>query len=445
MISALARAAAALAEPRYAAQAARAAEFVLDRMRERGRLLRSYSEGRARHDAYLEDYAFVIAGLVDLYEADSSPRWLEQAMALDRVLGAPRTSPRAASLPAAATKRCWRGPNPPTTAPNRPATQSGPEPAPARLSATTPTAAARAHAAGCLRQPRPGPSAFSSCSPPVRLNTPKQVVIVAPSRRAQPSPARQLRNLHSQSRSRGAGRARHSPGAARAAARRQGRSRGESHRVRLRAPGASVHVRPRAAAALARSSRCRSPRLPSAARSPTSRERSPAGAASTRAARATTTATGRALSSALEASATPFPRRRSRARRTGWRHRSAGSSRPASRERATRSSPGQPLPARGTGASATIAAPARTATALAPIKPDGAWHIAERASLGSPVAWGVRRHLARATGASRRRSRPLRSRSGTRRGLLRREPGAQRHGRRGGRAGPGRCDVAAGP
>ena len=55
-------------------------------MRERGRLLRSYSEGRARHDAYLEDYAFLIAGLVDLYEADSSPRWLEQAMALDRVL-----------------------------------------------------------------------------------------------------------------------------------------------------------------------------------------------------------------------------------------------------------------------------------------------------------------------------------------------------------------------
>jgi hypothetical protein len=88
MISALARAASVLGEPRYAAQAERAAELVLTRMRERGRLLRSYAEGRARHAAYLEDYAFLIAGLLDLYEADSRPRWLDEAMALDRVLEA---------------------------------------------------------------------------------------------------------------------------------------------------------------------------------------------------------------------------------------------------------------------------------------------------------------------------------------------------------------------
>jgi uncharacterized protein YyaL (SSP411 family) len=86
MIGAFARAALSLDEPRYAARAARAAGFVLERMREGGRLLRSYSRGRARHTAYLEDYAFLIAGLLDLHEATSEPRWLEEAIALDRVL-----------------------------------------------------------------------------------------------------------------------------------------------------------------------------------------------------------------------------------------------------------------------------------------------------------------------------------------------------------------------
>jgi len=86
MISALARAASTLGDPRYAMQAARAAQFVLSRMREDGRLLRTYAGGKARHDAYLEDYAFMIAGLLDLYEASPEPRWLEEAIALHRVL-----------------------------------------------------------------------------------------------------------------------------------------------------------------------------------------------------------------------------------------------------------------------------------------------------------------------------------------------------------------------
>ena len=86
MIGAFARAALTLGEPRYAAQATRAAEFVLTRMRERGRLLRSYNAGSARHDAYLEDYAFLISGLIDLYEATGTPRWISEAIALDQVL-----------------------------------------------------------------------------------------------------------------------------------------------------------------------------------------------------------------------------------------------------------------------------------------------------------------------------------------------------------------------
>ena len=63
-----------------------AADFVLTKMRKDGRLLRSYTGGQARHDGYLDDYAFLIAGLLDLYEATSNPRWLKEAVALDKVL-----------------------------------------------------------------------------------------------------------------------------------------------------------------------------------------------------------------------------------------------------------------------------------------------------------------------------------------------------------------------
>ncbi|MHC4732575.1 MAG: thioredoxin domain-containing protein [Planctomycetota bacterium] len=86
MIGAHARAALVLGEEEYARRAARAADFVLTHMRKEGRLLRSHMDGRAAHNAYLDDYAFLIAGLLDLYEATSDLRWLEEAIALDRVV-----------------------------------------------------------------------------------------------------------------------------------------------------------------------------------------------------------------------------------------------------------------------------------------------------------------------------------------------------------------------
>jgi uncharacterized protein YyaL (SSP411 family) len=88
MIGALARAALILGEEEYAHRAARAADFVLTQMRNEGRLLRSYMDGRAAHNGYLDDYAFLIAGLIDLYEATRDLRWLEEAIAIDRVLEA---------------------------------------------------------------------------------------------------------------------------------------------------------------------------------------------------------------------------------------------------------------------------------------------------------------------------------------------------------------------
>ncbi len=82
MIASLAKGACVLDEPRYAEAAARAAEFVLANLRVDGRLLRTWREGQARLTGYLNDYAFFIEGLLNLYEATFDLRWLEAADAL---------------------------------------------------------------------------------------------------------------------------------------------------------------------------------------------------------------------------------------------------------------------------------------------------------------------------------------------------------------------------
>jgi hypothetical protein len=82
MLSGFAVAGRILGEPRYVAAAARAATFVLERMRPEGRLARSWKDGRAGVPAFLDDQAFLTAGLLDLYEATFERRWLEAALAL---------------------------------------------------------------------------------------------------------------------------------------------------------------------------------------------------------------------------------------------------------------------------------------------------------------------------------------------------------------------------
>jgi len=82
-ISSLARAGAALDEPRYVEAARRAADFLLDRMRRPdGGLWRSWRQGECRAEGCLPDYAAVICALLDLYEAEFDWRRLEQAVAL---------------------------------------------------------------------------------------------------------------------------------------------------------------------------------------------------------------------------------------------------------------------------------------------------------------------------------------------------------------------------
>jgi uncharacterized protein YyaL (SSP411 family) len=86
MISAFARAALALNSPEYAQCAQRAAEFVLTKMKKGDRLYRSAFNGVASGMAYLDDYAFLAAGLIDLYEVTFDARWLREAIILHQVL-----------------------------------------------------------------------------------------------------------------------------------------------------------------------------------------------------------------------------------------------------------------------------------------------------------------------------------------------------------------------
>src|SRR6185312_8215311 len=61
----------------YLDAAVAAAEFVLGSLRDAdGRLLRTYKDGRARLNAYLEDHAYLLEALLTLYEASFDPRAL---------------------------------------------------------------------------------------------------------------------------------------------------------------------------------------------------------------------------------------------------------------------------------------------------------------------------------------------------------------------------------
>jgi len=86
MISAFAKAGLLLDEDDYIKTAGKAAEFILANLHKNGQLLRSFKDGRAKLSGYLDDYAFLIAGLIDLYEATSDIKWLNHAITLDQTL-----------------------------------------------------------------------------------------------------------------------------------------------------------------------------------------------------------------------------------------------------------------------------------------------------------------------------------------------------------------------
>ncbi|MFO0967194.1 MAG: thioredoxin domain-containing protein [Gemmataceae bacterium] len=91
MIAGLAEAGRALKEPKYTKLAERAADFVLEKQMTDGRLLRTYGAApggkpKAAVAAYLEDYAFLVHGLLTLHEVTGEKRWLESARKLTDVM-----------------------------------------------------------------------------------------------------------------------------------------------------------------------------------------------------------------------------------------------------------------------------------------------------------------------------------------------------------------------
>ncbi len=81
-IIAMARGYRVLGDEKFLASARKAARFVEARMEEDGRLLATYRSGRAHLKAYLDDYAFLLGGYVELFESDFDPHWLERADSL---------------------------------------------------------------------------------------------------------------------------------------------------------------------------------------------------------------------------------------------------------------------------------------------------------------------------------------------------------------------------
>ena len=84
MIAALAKGAQAFDDPRYGEAAGRAVDFILNTLRApKGRLLHRYRDGEAALTAHVDDYAFLIWGLIELYEATFETRYLKAALALN--------------------------------------------------------------------------------------------------------------------------------------------------------------------------------------------------------------------------------------------------------------------------------------------------------------------------------------------------------------------------
>jgi hypothetical protein len=86
MISAFARAYALLKEDRYLTAAENAARFCLNNLCKERKLLRSFKDGQAKLNGYLEDYSFFVVGLLDLYEASFELDWLKEAGKLTQTM-----------------------------------------------------------------------------------------------------------------------------------------------------------------------------------------------------------------------------------------------------------------------------------------------------------------------------------------------------------------------
>ncbi len=82
MLTAFAEAGRYLRRYDYTQAAIRNATFLIENLYKEDRLLRSWRDGQAKYNAYLEDYAGFILGLLALYQTDPDPRWYQFALKL---------------------------------------------------------------------------------------------------------------------------------------------------------------------------------------------------------------------------------------------------------------------------------------------------------------------------------------------------------------------------
>lgn len=82
MIGSLARASRVFGEKLYLDAATESMRFILDTLYIDGRLLHTFKDSRARFNGYLDDYAFTVSALIDLYEATFDLSWFVHAVTL---------------------------------------------------------------------------------------------------------------------------------------------------------------------------------------------------------------------------------------------------------------------------------------------------------------------------------------------------------------------------
>jgi uncharacterized protein len=75
-----------LKEQKYLEAAKRATNFIFNNLVKDGRLLRTWGQGKAKLNGYLDDYSYLVQALLDLAEVDTDPRWLQEAERLTKLM-----------------------------------------------------------------------------------------------------------------------------------------------------------------------------------------------------------------------------------------------------------------------------------------------------------------------------------------------------------------------
>ena len=86
MIASMARAGRVLDKQNYIDTAKRSAEFILNNLTDKGRLLKRFRNGKAGLQPHIDDYSFFVWGLIELYEATYEVHFLEKAVELSNIM-----------------------------------------------------------------------------------------------------------------------------------------------------------------------------------------------------------------------------------------------------------------------------------------------------------------------------------------------------------------------